>query len=57
MKFMTNINLGTMLGMGFFAVIAFSFLVAAYGRIQLGHVSENIQTLSEDRLGTLLRLQ
>ncbi|RAR75864.1 methyl-accepting chemotaxis protein [Paracidovorax anthurii] len=57
MNFFKNMKLGAMLGMGFSIVIVIGFLVAAYGRIQLDQVSDNISTLSEDRLGTLLQLQ
>ncbi|AVS93271.1 methyl-accepting chemotaxis protein [Paracidovorax avenae] len=57
MNFLKNIRLGAMLGTGFAIVIAIGFLVAAYGRIQLDRTGSNLQTLSRDRLDTLLHLQ
>ncbi|WP_448677769.1 methyl-accepting chemotaxis protein [Delftia acidovorans] len=50
-------KLGTMLGMGFFAVIVVCVCVAAFGWMKLRDQGEQLRVLAEDRMGNLARLQ
>ncbi|WP_088166815.1 methyl-accepting chemotaxis protein [Delftia sp. K82] len=50
-------KLGTMLGMGFFAVIVVCVCVAAFGWMKLHDQGEQLRVLAEDRMGNLARLQ
>ncbi|MEJ8294808.1 methyl-accepting chemotaxis protein [Delftia tsuruhatensis] len=50
-------KLGTMLGMGFFAVIVVCVCVAAFGWMKLHEQGEQLRVLAEDRMGNLARLQ
>ncbi|ATH14380.1 methyl-accepting chemotaxis protein [Delftia acidovorans] len=50
-------KLGTMLGMGFFAVIVVCVCVAAFGWMKLREQGEQLRVLAEDRMGNLARLQ
>ncbi|MCG8990359.1 methyl-accepting chemotaxis protein [Delftia acidovorans] len=50
-------KLGTMLGMGFFAVIVICVCVAAFGWMKLHDQGEQLRVLAEDRMGNLARLQ
>jgi methyl-accepting chemotaxis protein len=50
-------KLGTMLGMGFFAVIVVCVCVAVFGWMKLHGQGEQLRVLAEDRMGNLARLQ
>ncbi|KQM76039.1 methyl-accepting chemotaxis protein [Xylophilus sp. Leaf220] len=52
-----NMKLGTMLGMGFAAVILMGVLVAGYGRLQLNSVGDEIKLLADDRIVKVLQVQ
>src|SRR5256885_4450007 len=55
--FLRRMKLGTMLGMGFFAVIVVCVCVAAFGWMKLRDQGEQLRVLAEDRMGNLARLQ
>ncbi len=57
MGFLRRMKLGTMLGMGFFAVIVVCVCVAAFGWMKLHEQGEQLRVLAEDRMGNLARLQ
>ncbi len=57
MGFLRRMKLGTMLGMGFFAVIVVCVCVAAFGWMKLRDQGEQLRVLAEDRMGNLARLQ
>ena len=57
MGFLRRMKLGTMLGMGFFAVIMVCICVAAFGWMKLRDQGEQLRVLAEDRMGNLARLQ
>jgi methyl-accepting chemotaxis protein len=50
-------KLGTMLGMGFLAVIVVCVCVAGFGWMKLHDQGEQLRVLAEDRMGNLARLQ
>ncbi|MDH0421231.1 MULTISPECIES: methyl-accepting chemotaxis protein [Delftia] len=50
-------KLGTMLGMGFLAVIVVCMCVAGFGWMKLHDQGEQLRVLAEDRMGNLARLQ
>src|SRR5256885_9830369 len=51
--FLRRMKLGTMLGMGFFAVIVVCVCVAAFGWMKLRDQGEQLRVLAEDRMGNL----
>ncbi|KAA8998557.1 methyl-accepting chemotaxis protein [Affinibrenneria salicis] len=57
MNMFKNMKLGTMLGSGFALLILIGFLVAAFGRVQLTHLGDDIQLLSKVRINNLLMMQ
>ena len=57
MQFLRNMKLSSMLAFGFATVIAIGFLVAAYARLQLVQVGNEIQVLSQERVANMLLLQ
>lgn len=50
-------KLSSMLALGFATVILIGFLVAAYARLQLVQVGEEVQVLSQERVANMLLLQ
>lgn len=52
-----NMKLSSMLASGFATVIVIGFLVAAFARLQLVQVGDNIQVLSQERVANMLLLQ
>ncbi len=57
MGFLRRMKLGTMLGMGFLAVIVVCVCVAGFGWMKLHDQGEQLRVLAEDRMGNLARLQ
>lgn len=57
MQFLRNMKLSSMLAFGFATVIAIGFLVAAYARLQLVQVGNEIQVLAQERVANMLLLQ
>ncbi|WP_293777550.1 methyl-accepting chemotaxis protein [uncultured Oxalicibacterium sp.] len=57
MNILKNMKLGTMLGSGFFLIIAIGFMVAIFGRVQLSGIGENVNDITENRLPNVLRLK
>ncbi len=57
MGFLRRMKLGTMLGMGFLAVIVVCMCVAGFGWMKLHDQGEQLRVLAEDRMGNLARLQ
>lgn len=55
--YLKRMNLGTMLGMGFSAVILICVCVAGFGWIKLNSQAEQLRILAEDRVLNLTRLQ
>ena len=55
--FLRRMKLGTMLGMGFLAVIVVCVCVAGFGWMKLHDQGEQLRVLAEDRMGNLARLQ
>ncbi|NIF82820.1 methyl-accepting chemotaxis protein [Comamonas sp. Tr-654] len=57
MGFLKDMKLSSMLALGFATVILIGFLVAAYARLQLVQVGEEVQVLSQERVANMLLLQ
>ncbi|WP_375575125.1 MCP four helix bundle domain-containing protein [Paracidovorax oryzae] len=49
--------MGTMLGAGFSALILLGLVLAAFGKLQLGAVSEDVGLLTSDRVGKVTQVQ
>ncbi|KML64543.1 methyl-accepting chemotaxis protein [Pectobacterium peruviense] len=57
MNFLAKMKLGTMLGSGFASVIIIGLMVAVLGRVHLLDLSEDIESLSEKNLTSLILIQ
>jgi methyl-accepting chemotaxis protein len=57
MGFLKDMKLSSMLAFGFATVILIGFLVAAYARLELVQVGEEVQVLSQERVANMLLLQ
>ena len=57
MGFLRRMKLGTMLGMGFLAVIVVCMCVAGFGWMKLHDQGEQLRVLAEDRMDNLARLR
>ncbi|MBS4429634.1 methyl-accepting chemotaxis protein [Pectobacterium punjabense] len=57
MNFLAKMKLGTMLGTGFASVIIIGLMVAVLGRVHLLDLGEDIESLSEKNLTSLILIQ
>ena len=57
MNSLRHIRLGTLLGLGFTLVILLGLLQAGIGRLRLGSVSDDIETLTTDRISKVILVQ
>ncbi|MDT0140737.1 MCP four helix bundle domain-containing protein, partial [Acidovorax sp. PRC11] len=57
MNSLRHIRLGTLLGLGFTLVILLGLLQAGIGRLRLGSVSDDIETLTTDRIAKVILVQ
>ncbi|BES86775.1 methyl-accepting chemotaxis protein [Pectobacterium araliae] len=57
MNFLAKMKLGTMLGTGFASVIIIGLMVAVLGRFHLVDLGEDIESLSEKNLASLILIQ